>query len=228
MNHRTGCAAASEVDKLWRKVGELEEILIRLQKSSNLPLASSAVTVTSNGLPTAAATLPSINHINGDQFPVKTIASPRPLSADPVTLSASTNGHTKISFGAAEHGAATNHPDEAAALMLEDFAMGHRTNIIRATQALKHANGVSNDPTLNAISSLNSLMHFQPSTHGKSVMESPMDLNENEFESLTVGPTHPLAFLIDPDGTKIMLKALSLCPDHWRGSMLVRYYVGFL
>lgn len=93
-----------------------------------------------------------------------------------------------------------SHPDEEVAMVLEDFAMGHRMNRDRATQRLAGVGAGGATPQTTA-------------TSPEGILTELRGISEN----------NPLAFLV-PHGFDYILRVLSALPDPQRCWALVQFY----
>ncbi|CAK5280675.1 unnamed protein product [Mycena citricolor] len=91
----------------------------------------------------------------------------------------------------------TDTKDEDVAMMLEDFAMGHRVNTNRAAQELEAAS--------------------------HSTVRSPQLRVTRKGPQLGILPSHPLALLIDPN-TDILGRLLSVMLPEQQAGVLVQFY----
>ena len=60
---------------------------------------------------------------------------------------------------------------------------------------------------------------------GLAALSTPVNGPSEVTASQVIAPSHPLAFLIDPNGLNLVTRALAVAPDTWRAQMLVKHYV---
>lgn len=114
--------------------------------------------------------------------------------------------------------------DEDVAMMLEDFAMGHRVNRTRATHELERD---PSDPysysTILYGSQEGSLPHdiYEKSLNSVPTLVSTMD---GFTPQLGLPDRHPLSLLIDPN-VNVIGKLVSVLPNQSQCATLVQFYV---
>ncbi|KAK4057475.1 hypothetical protein OIO90_001544 [Microbotryomycetes sp. JL221] len=139
----------------------------------------------------------------GQQPTFEGVSSPRHHAIVRPTLSTSAANSNADPLDLAE--ARQSHPDEEVALVLEDFAMGHRVNRDRATQRIASSNSVPNAGSSGS---------QQPYPSPQMPMMSSINL---------IKESNPLAFFM-PAEVDWVRKVLEVFPDPHRSAALVHFY----
>ena len=63
---------------------------------------------------------------------------------------------------------------------------------------------------------------------GHAALAAPANGPSEVTANQVIAPSHPLAFLIDPNGLSLVTRALAVAPVTWRAQMLVKHYVSWL
>lgn len=146
--------------------------------------------------------------------------APRPI--DSILIGNAPDGKPKSSIRSSYGSGST---DEDVAMMLEDFAMGHRVNRSRAARNLE-----DETPSAYSYSAYGSQQAgpitcneiYERTVHS---MPTPVSAVERFAPQLGLPDRHPLSLLIDPS-TNVISRLVSALPNQTHRATLVHFYVG--